>query len=272
MTKSSRRVAAACVVAAAGLIAHAGAPLAQDAGGTAPPAAAQPAAEPAPSRPPTPPSPAAVARGRKAFNRYCVSCHGVEGDGRGPSADWLDPRPRVLTSGTFKFRSTPSGELPTDADILRTITNGLHGTNMPRWGPITEMERRDLVQYVKSLSPRFATEAQGQPIAIPPHPAFTPELVRQGHAVWNKMQCAACHGDLGKGDGTSAPTLHDDWGFPIRPHDFTRGPLKVGDAPEDLYRTFMTGLNGSPMPSYADTLSPEEAWALVGYVRTLRKD
>ena len=219
----------------------------------------------------TPADPSMAKRGAKAFGRYCVSCHGVEGDGSGPTAEWVDPRPRVLTSGVFKFRSTPSGVLPTDADIFKTITNGLHLTYMPRWAPISEMERRDLVQYVKSLAPRFTEEPQGEPIKIPPPPPLTPQLVQKGHEVWNKVQCAACHGDTGKGDGASASTLRDDWGYPITPHDFTRGPLKVGDTPEDLYRAFMTGLNGSPMPSYADSIGPEDAWALVAYVRSLRK-
>ena len=220
----------------------------------------------------TPPEPAAAQRGRSVFSRYCISCHGVDGDGRGPSADWIDPRPRILTSGTFKFRSTPSGALPTDADLYRTITNGLHHTFMPRWAPITEMERRDVIQFVKTLSPRFKEDPQLEPIAIPPPPAFTREVVQKGQGVWKRLQCAACHGDTGKGDGPSAPTLRDDWGFPITPRDFTRGPLKVGDTPEDLFRTFLTGLNGSPMPSYADTVSNDDAWALVSYVRSLRKE
>ncbi len=219
----------------------------------------------------TPPDPAAAARGRKTFDRYCISCHGVEGDGRGPTADFVDPRPRVLTSGVFKFRSTPSGELPTDDDLLRTITNGLHLTFMPRWAPLTVRERHDVVQFVKTLSPRFTTEPQGQPIAIPPRPAFTPPVVERGKEVWTRMKCAACHGETGKADVPTATTLRDDWGFLITPRDFTGGPLKVGDAPEDLYRVFMTGLNGTPMPSYAETLKQDEAWALVAYVRSLRQ-
>src|SRR5437867_53481 len=90
----------------------------------------------------TPPDAEAAGRGERAFYRYCISCHGVGGDGTGPTADWLDPRPRVLTSGIFKYRSTPSGELPTDADLLRTITNGVHSTYMPHWAAMTEIERR----------------------------------------------------------------------------------------------------------------------------------
>ncbi len=220
----------------------------------------------------TPPDPVAAVRGRRVFDRYCISCHGVDGDGRGPTADWIDPRPRILTSGTFKFRSTPSGELPTDADLYRTITNGLHHTFMPRWEPTTEMERRDVIQFVKTLSPRFKEEAQVPPIAIPPPPPFTPDLAQKGQGVWKRLQCAVCHGETGKGDGPSALTLRDDWGYPIVPRDFTRGPLKVGDTAEDLYRTFMTGLNGSPMPSYDGTVSADDAWALVFYVRSLRKE
>jgi len=218
----------------------------------------------------TPADPEAARRGAHAFGRYCVSCHGVQGDGRGPSADWIDPRPRILTSGTFKFRSTASGELPTDDDLFRTISNGLHHTNMPHWDAITAMERHDLVQYVKTLSPRFASEPQGKPIVIPAAPKFTPALVAKGKEVYGKMGCANCHGDTGKGDGSSWSTLRDDWGYPIVPRDFTSGPLKVGDAPEDLYRAFMTGLNGSPMPSFAESITPDESWALVAYVRSLR--
>jgi len=219
-----------------------------------------------------PPQPAAAARGEKAYGKYCVSCHGTHGDGRGPSADWIDPRPRNFTSGTFKFRSTVSGELPTDADLERTIEQGLNHTNMPHWRALTPMERRDLVQFVKTFSTRFTTEPQGKPIVVPPTPKVTPALLAQGKEVWNKVQCASCHGDGGKGDGASATTLRDDWGQPIVPRDFTSGPLKVGDRPEDLYRAFMTGLNGSPMPSFAESITPDEAWALVVYVRSLRKD
>jgi cytochrome c oxidase cbb3-type subunit 2 len=219
----------------------------------------------------TPPDARAAARGEKVFFRYCISCHGVGGDGSGPTADWLDPRPRVLTSGIFKFRSTPSGELPTDADLYRTITNGVHGTYMPHWAAMSEIERLDVVQYVKSLSHRFAVEPQGKAIAIPPLPPLTRDLMAKGKQVWTRMQCSSCHGEAGRGDGPSAATLRDDWGNAVLPYDFTRGSLKSGDTPQDVYRAFMTGLNGTPMPSYAKALSSDEAWALVAYTLSLRR-
>jgi cytochrome c oxidase cbb3-type subunit I/II len=213
-----------------------------------------------------------VKRGAEVYGRNCVSCHGVNGDGRGPSAEWVDPRPRNFTSGTYKFRSTGASELPTDADLRRTLVRGLNHTTMPHWRGLTDRELADVAQYLKTLSPRFAQEDQGKSIEVPPRPPFTPTLVAKGKEVWAKVQCASCHGDGGKGDGSSAMTLKDEWGYPILPRDFTSGPLKVGSAPEDLYLAFMAGLTGSPMPSFAETLSPDEAWALVSYVLSLRKD
>ena len=220
----------------------------------------------------TAPDKDAAKRGAAVYARYCVSCHGVEGDGRGPAAEFLDPKPRNFTSGTFKFRTTPLTELPTDADLLRTVQRGLNHTSMPHWKGVTQRELRQIVQYVKTLSARFAQEQQGTPLKVPPRPAFTPKLLAQGKEVWAKVQCASCHGESGKGDGSSAQTLRDEWGYPVLPRDFTAGPLKVGSAPEDIYVAVMAGLTGSPMPSFADTVSPEEAWALVAYVQSLRKD
>ena len=73
------------------------------------------------------------------------------------------------------------------------------------------------------------------------------------------------------GDGPSAATLTDSNNQPIRPYDFAEGSrFKCGTSNQDLYKVFMTGLDGTPMPSFADTLKPEEAWDLVHYLRTLQ--
>jgi cytochrome c oxidase cbb3-type subunit I/II len=220
----------------------------------------------------TTPDPAAARRGAATYGRYCVSCHGVAGDGRGPSAAWLEPRPRNFTSGMYKFRTTSASELPTDGDLRRSVERGLALTSMPHWRGLGPRELSDLVQYLKTLSPRFSEEEQGKPIAIPPRPAFTLTLVAKGKEIWAKAQCASCHGDGGKGDGSSWSTLKDEWGYPVAPRDLTTGILKAGGEPEDVYRTVMTGLTGSAMPSFSEAISPEEAWALVAYVRSLRKD
>jgi len=85
------------------------------------------------------------------------------------------------------------------------------------------------------------------------------------------VQCWKCHGPEGRGNGPSAATLDDDFGFPIRPYNFAEGErFKCGETNRDLYRIFMTGLDGTPMPSFADNIKPEEAWDLVHFLRTLQ--
>jgi mono/diheme cytochrome c family protein len=79
--------------------------------------------------------------------------------------------------------------------------------------------------------------------------------VQRGRNVFLLMRCWQCHGVLGKGDGSSNNSLTDDKGMPIRALNFTKGYLKGGGRPEDVYRTLLTGLDGSPMPSFGDALA-----------------
>ena len=213
----------------------------------------------------------AAARGKKAYGRYCVSCHGLDGDGRGYEAQHLDPTPRNFTKGAFKWRTTLSGQIPRDEDLLRTIRDGLYGTAMPPWGALADQDLKDLVAYVKTFSPRFAKETPDPAITIPPQPPNTASSIAAGKQTYETVECGQCHGDGGRGDGPSASTLRDEWGQPIKPHDFTTGNLKCGNAPEDVYRVFITGLNGTPMPSFADSITPDKAWQLVHYVLSLRQ-
>jgi len=218
---------------------------------------------------PAPADQATLLRGRHVYERYCLSCHGERGDGRGESAEFLDPRPRDFTAGVYKWRSTPSGTLPLDGDLVRTIRNGLYDTNMPAWTALTDDQVREVIAYVESFSPGFATSPRGKPIDIPPEPPVTPEGLRAGKEAYQTAGCFNCHGTSGHGDGQSAQTLVDDWGRPIRPPDFTTRHLKGGTEPADIYRDLMTGINGTPMPAYAEALTPEQAWNVAHYVRSL---
>lgn len=222
---------------------------------------------------PTLPDPAAVERGKPAYERYCLSCHGERGDGHGVSAPFLDPKPRDFTRGVFKWRSTPLGTLPLDADLFRTIRRGLYNTNMPRWSALTDDQIRDVIAYVEHFAPQFSTEPRGTPIVIPPEPPETPESEARGKQIFAEMGCASCHGATGKGDGAAAnwPGLGDDWGNPIRPADFASGRLKGAREPADIYRIFMTGLSGTPMPSFVDSLTPEKAWDLAHFIQSLAR-
>ena len=223
----------------------------------------------------------AMQHGRALFTSYCAGCHGANGDGKGPAAPMLLVKPRDFTSGQYKFRSTPNGTLPTDADLMRTITRGVNRTSMPEWSLLPERERMALVVYIKSFYPGWKEQGAGTPIFIPRPPATlgSPESVARGRQLYEMLECGRCHGDAGKGDGPSAATLSPDvWGNPQKPFDFTKGALKSGAAAEDVYRTFMTGLNGTAMPSYGDvfdepdgeSIHPGDAWNLVSYILSLR--
>ena len=206
----------------------------------------------------------------RAWRSSCAPCHGATGEGDGPAARWLDPPPRDLTRGEFRWRSTPTGTLPTDADILRTLERGVRGTRMPAWqGRLPERTRRELVTVVKSFSPRFAEEELDAPIPIPEPPPPTQALVDRGAEVYDRLKCWECHGQDGQGGGPAAATLEDSQGRRMDAYDFTKGYYKGGESAEDVYRTFMTGLNGTPMPSYEQTTAPDERWPLVYYVMSL---
>jgi mono/diheme cytochrome c family protein len=212
-----------------------------------------------------------AASGKPLYTRYCAGCHGDEGDARGENAQWIDPKPRDFTLATFKCRSTPSGTLPTDEDLYNSVTRGFVTTNMPPWVALTPHNRIDLVAYVKTFAARWRTAKPGVPITIPPEPAPTVQSILHGRELFQRLECWKCHGPAGHGDGPSAKTLTDNKDDPIRPYDFQTGTrFMCGNTNQDLYRIFMTGLDGSPMPSFADQLQPAEAWDLVHFLRTLQ--
>jgi mono/diheme cytochrome c family protein len=208
------------------------------------------------------------------YRRYCAGCHGELGDGNGENAVWLDPKPRDFTIATFKCRSTPTGILPTDEDLFNTIARGLTNSNMPIWNTFTRQQRADLVAYIKTFSPRWEKEKAGDPIKVPPEPAVTIDSIAHGKALFTKLECWKCHGPQGKGDGPSAATLTDSKDQPIRPYNFAGGGddsrFKCGSTNADVYKIFITGVDGTPMPSFADVIQPNDAWDLVHFLRTLQ--
>lgn len=207
--------------------------------------------------------------GVSLYRARCAGCHGESGDGKGSMAAGLSVPPTNFTAGIYKLRSTPTGSIPTDADLFTTITRGVHGTPMLPWSSSLEDERWALVFHLQSLSPRFHEERPVRPIVVPKPPAETETLRAKGQRLYATLQCAACHGEKGRADGPRAGLYRGPKGpIDIHVRDFSRGRFIRGTDMQDLYLTLRLGLEGTPMAAYG-ALSDGELWALAAYVRTL---
>ncbi len=211
--------------------------------------------------------------GQELYLDKCAHCHGESGDGEGVAGPYFRPRPRDFTAGTYKFRSTASGELPSDTDIMRSIREGMPYTGMPPWPNLSEDQVTNLMYHLKTYSDDFAGPfGEVEEIPVPDAPNLTDDSIERGQEVYVENQCFDCHGYNGLGNGDSAPTLEDKWGIHIKPADLTkRWTFRNGQTREDIWRTITTGLDGSPMPSY-EFDSPEDQWALVDFVYSLSRD
>jgi mono/diheme cytochrome c family protein len=100
-------------------------------------------------------------RGSILYRVHCLHCHGVSGDGRGPTARWVNPHPRDYRQGLFKFQSvdqTDAPRPPRRADLHRSIKQGIEGTAMPSFALLPDAEIDLLVSYVIHLSIRGEVE------------------------------------------------------------------------------------------------------------------
>lgn len=233
-----------------------------------------------PKKPKLAKTPEAIEKGKVIYFKRCSFCHGLLGDGNGPAADFLDPRPRDFTVGTFKFRTTQSGELPTDENLFRTISRGLPGTAMQAFdndiikNGLTEEERWQVIYFIQTFAQEFSNpdldpyKKVVKPSAKIP---YSTDSVEKGKAIFEKTKCWECHGKGGKGDGVKEKRK-DDWGFPIRIRNVTQPwKIKGGAEPDDIFMRFTTGVNGTPMPSFVDSLNEEQRWHLANFIKSLQQ-
>jgi DMSO reductase family type II enzyme heme b subunit len=211
-----------------------------------------------------------AAAGQALYAKRCAPCHGAGGKGDGPGAPTLDPKPRDFTQGMYKIRSTPSGMPPTDVDLFRIISNGMPGTSMPGWKTLSEKDRWNLTAYLKTFAPdkfKDPPKLADLPKEIP----SSKDSLARGKEMFEAIECHKCHGNAGRGDGPSAPELKDDWGNPIRPANLTKPwTFRGGGSARDIATRLVTGLMGSPMPSFLDSVEkPEDIWHLANYVTSL---
>lgn len=209
-------------------------------------------------------------QGKILYDQWCAQCHGEKGDGKGPAADFVFPKPRDFTRGTYKFQSTASGEPPLDSDIIRIIRAGNPGTSMPPWKRFSDAEVNAILEYLKKFSPDTFS-AQGTPIKTVKPSGSKDKLIALGKEMYDKAKCWECHGKAGRGDGEKGwqEKFKDDWGNRIYPADQTSPwEYRSGSDVKDIFITISAGINGTPMTSYGDTVSEEKRWALAYFVKS----
>ena len=241
------------------------------------------------------------------YRRLCLHCHGFSGDGAGPTAAFLQPRPRDYRAGTFKFTTTAPGVKPTHADLLHTLQKGVMYTSMPSFALLAKETLDGLVDYVIFLAMRgefermLVAEYSNDPESwdaasaresnldvvvsrwaetadsvvaptVKPPPDLEASIARGREKYLDKnLQCLSCHGDTGRGDGPGTDVLKDNWGQKIVPADLTKGIYRGGSTPKDLWLRIYSGVKGTPMPAFKDALTPEQIWDVVNYVRSLAR-
>ncbi len=212
-------------------------------------------------------------QGKVIYEKKCALCHDFDGDGDGPGAVNLEPKPRDFTKGKYKIRTSASGRLPTDADLFRIISEGMPGTSMPAWKVLPEKERWHLVAYVKTFAAEAFKEAP-KVADLPKDVSSSKESLARGKEMFEAIECNKCHGTAGRGDGPSAPELKDDWGNPVRPANLTKSwNFRGGGSAREVATRLVTGLMGTPMPSFIDSVEkPEDVWHVANYVKSLGPD
>jgi mono/diheme cytochrome c family protein len=181
------------------------------------------------------------------YRQQCLHCHGSEGGGDGPTADFLNPRPRDYRLGVFKFTALKDKSVPRRADLFRIIDEGVTGTAMPSFRRFSKAQIEGLVDYVRLLSLRGMVERDlvltyKEDEALPAEavlesyramwekwgkaseklvafsgevPAPTPESIARGRELFMDAttgNCFSCHGAEGRGNGTQAFTKDPESG------------------------------------------------------------
>jgi mono/diheme cytochrome c family protein len=235
-------------------------------------------------------------RGARAYMTSCRPCHGALGDGKGPQAVGMSPPPRDLRLGIVSFASVPAGSLWRDEDVVRVVRHGLAGTGMRAWTDVSDEDLSAIVQFVKTLAPRFRTEVPQPPVEISPDPwaGRTAAAAARGRELYHGVaRCQACHPAYASPDEIAAfaraagvvaeprpdparpVAVASDFGRLLTATDFRAGPLRAvrpGHEGEDLYRAVAAGLGGTAMPTWKGVLPEADLWALVHYLEALSRE
>ncbi len=222
----------------------------------------------------------------------CAVCHGEDGAGDGPAAEFLYPRARDFTQGLFKYKTSPAEFPPRDEDLFDIIKFGLAGTSMVGWSDLlTDAQISDLVLVIKKfdisgtwapedaedesfddeghyLGPDFKSVMEQEPAdsRVP----YAAESLSLGKEVYEE-NCRKCHGEAGRGNITSGEFLEDDFGYRTWARDLTQpwtwrmtegvfgnDKQRRKETVRNIYTRLSVGMPGTPMPAHRATSEDEE--------------
>jgi len=219
-----------------------------------------------------------VDKGKIVYEKRCIWCHGVDGDGAGAAENFLNPPPRNFEDGQYKIKTTGFDDMiPNDEDIFRMVRDGMPGTAMPGWSQLlSEQDMWDVVQYIKTFA-GYDEEKPTDQVDYGTQVASSPESIAKGKKMFEDGdRCVECHGATGKGSATKA--LKGDakrertW-----PRNLTKPwTFRASNDAKDIFTRITVGIPGTQMPSFADPkskkkLSIEERWHVANYVHSLAK-
>ena len=235
--------------------------------------------------------------GKSVYTEYCMACHGVDGDGNGVASKGLVPPPRNFKLGIYKFGKVIAGDLPRDQHIIDIIQNGLNGSAMFPWD-ISDDQADAVWQYIKTFAPETwdgKDKELGEDLVAKNDPfglARKSFAIEKGKEVYHiTAQCQSCHRayiskqelsdlSLKLNDESIDPDDFEEDMYKVKlqdsehnyrslPPDFTWHWVRSASTVDEIYVRLLSGVNGSGMPSWKDTITDEEIWAVSYYVKSL---
>ncbi|MGB0452732.1 MAG: c-type cytochrome [Bacteriovoracaceae bacterium] len=234
-------------------------------------------------------------KGKLIYTEYCMPCHGESGDGNGVAAKGMQVPPRNLKLGIYKFGRVVAGELPHDDDFFKILDEGLHGSAMLPWD-MTDGAKHAVVQYIKTFAPdawEGKDKTLGEKLVAGKDPfgmAHKTAAIELGKEVYHAVaQCQTCHrayvtkDELNKysmkyndepieefeDDLYKIKLQETEHGYLNIPPDFTWHHVRSARTVPEIYVRLLAGVGGTAMPSWKDTLSDQEIWAVSYYVKDL---
>lgn len=212
-----------------------------------------------------------VEEGKKVYYFRCAGCHGMKGEGDGVGAAFLYPPPRNFAAGIFKYKSTKGEGMPSDDDLFKTITNGLPGTPMPRWGDIlSENNKWNVIAFIKTFAKgrfeKYKTEIIDYSGQIP----SSQESIAMGKDLFlGKAGCYRCHGYEARGDGRRV-VKDVVYSKRLWPRNLTQPwTFRAGSDVKDIFTRITVGIPAATMPSHVTgqhALNKEERWHVANYI------